>query len=113
MFQQQAKSIVPLLTLVALIALAAPVLAVDYGSMSTEELHRLRGSLRQAPAQQQEAFRAAWQERVRTMTPQEQSRYLGPANRPAAVGKKGPGQGQGRGQGRGQGQGAKRSGQRP
>lgn len=52
--------------------------AVDYSSMSTEELAELRGTMRNASQEEHAAFQHEWQNRVRQMTREERQRYLGP-----------------------------------
>lgn len=102
------KKIVPALFVFSL--LAAPVFAVtDYSSMSTEELAQLRGTMRDAPAEEWEAFHHEWQKRFQTMTREEQMKYSGP---PENAPRDGSGPGYGRGGGMGSGGGGGMGGKR-
>jgi hypothetical protein len=49
--------------------------AVDYGSMTTEELSQLRGTMRNATFGERNAFRQEWQKRVQSMTREEREKY--------------------------------------
>ncbi len=51
--------------------------AVDYSTMSTEELSRLRGTMQNATVEERNAFRQEWQKRMQNMTQEERQRYLG------------------------------------
>jgi hypothetical protein len=71
-------------------------LAVDYSQMSTDELLSLRGTLSGATAEERAAYRAAMQDRVQQMSPEEWTEYdLGPraGAGAAAGGGGGPGDG--------------------
>ncbi len=82
-------------------------LAVDFSQYSTEELAKMRGTLREASPEEREAFRQEWQKRMREMSPEERQRYAGPpANAPRDG--KGYKYGQGRGKGKGHGRGCRR-----
>ncbi len=49
------------------------VFAADYNTMSLDELSSLRGTV---PTQEREAFRSAFQEKMKYLTPEEQSKYM-------------------------------------
>ncbi len=52
--------------------LSAPAWAVtDYGSMTNEELAAMRGTMRDVSPEDQANFRAVWQERVKSMDPEQ------------------------------------------
>ena len=57
--------------------LISTAFAVDYSTMSTEELARLRGTMRNATVDERNAFRQEWQKRIQNMTQEERQRYLG------------------------------------
>ncbi len=89
------------MALVLLAALCPPAwAATDYSSMTTEELSKLRGTMRNASQEERNAFREEWQKRMHEMTQEERDRYLG---RPAPASSEGTGMGQGRGRGQGGG----------
>ncbi|WP_028989901.1 DUF1104 domain-containing protein [Thermithiobacillus tepidarius DSM 3134] len=50
--------------------------AADYRSMSTEELANMRGQVQTLPQTERNAFQQEWQNRVRSMSQEEQRRYL-------------------------------------
>lgn len=58
--------------------LSSVALATDYSKYSTEELSKMRGTLRNATQEEREAFRAEWQKRMQEMSPEERARYIGP-----------------------------------
>ncbi len=58
--------------LIMMTTLAASLFAVDYNSMSLDELSNLRGTV---PAQERESFRSAFQEKLKYLTPEEQAKY--------------------------------------
>lgn len=78
-------------------------MAADYGSMTTEELNALRGTMFNATEQERNAFRAEWQSRVREMTPEEHSQYMGKGNGPGKGKQKGGSKGKGYGKSQGGG----------
>ncbi|MGD2062126.1 MAG: hypothetical protein PVF51_00945 [Nitrospirota bacterium] len=49
--------------------------AADYSSYSTDELMALRGTLRDAPAEEREQFRTEVQKRIQEMSPEELAAY--------------------------------------
>lgn len=59
--------------LIMMITLATSLFAVDYNSMSVDELSNLRGSV---PSSEREVFRNAFQEKLKYLTPEEQSKYM-------------------------------------
>lgn len=80
--------------------LTIPAWGADYGGYSPEELAAMRGTMRNASAQERNAFRQEWQKRIRSMTQEERQQYMGrPANAPGGGSGYGYGQGRGRGQG--------------
>ncbi|OKY76738.1 MAG: hypothetical protein BM485_01315 [Desulfobulbaceae bacterium DB1] len=96
------SNIIP--ALVGIVFCGAPVFgATDYSAMSTEELAQMRGTMREAPAEEREAFHREWQQRFMNMTAEEQRKYGGP---PENAPRDGSGDGYGRGgQGMGPGSG--------
>jgi|GEM_PF-1165985 len=80
----------------ALLLGASQAMAADYSQMSTEELAAMRGTMQNATVEERNAFRNEWQKRIRTMSPEERSRYMGP---PGARNKSGYGSGGGYGHG--------------
>ncbi|MFZ5766885.1 MAG: DUF1104 domain-containing protein [Thermodesulfobacteriota bacterium] len=106
--QKKRTSIVTALLLLALAA--APAFAgPDYSTMSTDELNEMRGTMRDAPAEEREAFQREWQHRINTMTREERQKYSGP---PANAPRDGSGDGYGRGMGGGMGGGGMGGGRR-
>jgi hypothetical protein len=82
------------------------VWAADYSAMPTDELMELRGTMRDAPAEEHERFRIELQNRIQQMTAEERAAYgLGPqaGTGPGALGAPGamprPGPGSGFGDG--------------
>ncbi len=75
--------------------LGSVALATDYSKNSTEELHRMRGTMKNATQEEREAFRTEWQKRMREMSPEERARYMGPSEN-APRGSWGKGWGHGR-----------------
>ncbi|MEN8148038.1 MAG: DUF1104 domain-containing protein [Campylobacterota bacterium] len=59
-------------TLWMTLALAAMVMAADYGHMSTEEMMHMRGNV---PVEERAEFREEMQKRMQHMTPQERKKY--------------------------------------
>ncbi|MFW8600377.1 hypothetical protein ACOHYD_02725 [Desulfobacterota bacterium M19] len=52
--------------------------AADYQSMTTGELAAMRGTIQNEPSKvDREAFKAEWQKRVKSMTPDERAQYVG------------------------------------
>jgi len=58
--------------LIMMTTLAASLFAVDYDSMSLDELSNLRGTV---PVEQRESFRNSFQEKLKYLTPEEQAKY--------------------------------------
>ena len=80
--------------------------AVDYSTMSTEELSKLRGSMQTATPAERDAFHAEWSSRVDQMTPAERQEHMGPGEgmrRTDGSGEMGTGRGKGPGDGSGGG----------
>ena len=50
--------------------------ATDFSSMSTEDLAKMRGTLCTKTPEERDAFRAEWQKRMASMTPEERSKYM-------------------------------------
>ncbi len=74
--------------------------AADYSRYSTEELSRMRGTMKNASQEEREAFRQEWQKRMKELSPEERKAFGSPSNK----GGKGYHQGHGRGgHGRGHG----------
>lgn len=88
---------------VALLAISSQALAVDYTSMSTEELSKIRGTLYNATDEDRNAFRTEWQSRVSQMSPEDQAKYMGQGKGPGKGMQQGGGNGKGQGQGNGMG----------
>lgn len=57
--------------------IAVSLFATDYSSMSIDELSSLRGSV---PKQDRDAFKAAMQSKMQTLSPEERSSYKGIGN---------------------------------
>jgi len=93
--------------LASALMIGSSALAVDYSQYSTEELYKMRGTMRNATEEEREAFRTEWQKRMREMSPEERMQYRG---RPDNATRDGQGYQYGRGQGRGMGQGMRRGG---
>lgn len=62
----------------ALFTMYSHAWAADYGTMSTEELSRLRGSMHSASPADRGAFHAEWTNRLNQMTPAERQNYMEP-----------------------------------
>jgi hypothetical protein len=92
-------------TAVLSLAIAPSIVsAADYSAMPTDELMELRGTMRDAPVEEHEQFRAELRNRIQEMTAEERQTYgLGPratvAPDPADL----PGPGAGPGSGLGDG----------
>ncbi len=85
--------------LAALLVAAGSVFAVDYSSMSTEELKAMRGSV---PAEDRAAFQSEMQKRVSTMSAEERASMQKSKSGPAdGTGMKKGSMGSGGGQGMG------------
>lgn len=57
--------------------------ATDYSAMTNEELAAKRGSMKQAPVEERNAFQNEWQNRVQKMSPEERQKAVGqPENAP-------------------------------
>jgi len=93
------------LAMCCLLMTAGAAWAVDYTSMSTEDLSRMRGTLNNASPTEWDAFHAEWQKRIGQMTPEQRQQYVGPG--------RGRGLAMGRGMGRGMGWGAPPTGGTP
>ena len=57
---------------------AASALATDYSSYSMDELSKMRGTMRDLPAEERNQFRNEWQKRINEMPVEERSKYTGP-----------------------------------
>ncbi len=86
------------LAICCLVMVAGAAWAVDYSSMSTEDLNRMRGTLYNANQTEWNAFHAEWQKRLGQMTPEQRQQYMGPG-RGMGMGRGGMGGGMGRGRG--------------
>jgi hypothetical protein len=78
-----------------------PASAADYSAMTTEQLGALRGTMYNSPAQEQEAFRSAWLNRVEQMSEAEKQQYLRSGSGRGMGNRDGSGIGDGSGRGRG------------
>ena len=70
--------------------------ATDYSTFSTDELMAMRGTLRDAPAEEREQFRTEVHKRIQQMSQEELATYgFGPrpGMAPGAIGRPGPGGG--------------------
>lgn len=65
--------------------------ANDYSNYSIEELAKMRGTLRNTTQEEKDAFREAWQEKLRSLNPEKRQTYT----------RRGLGSGQRRGNGNG------------
>ncbi len=94
-------------------------LATDFSQYSTEELSKMRGTMREATQEEREAFRQEWQKRLKEMSPEERRQYVGPPVNAPRDGQgykyrqsrkegKGRGQEMGRGKGMGRGRGCRK-----
>ncbi len=90
--------------------------AVDYSSMSTEELSKLRGTMQSASQADRDAFHAEWSNRFNQMTPAERENYMsqgtgmGTSRGSGHTGNMDHGNGSGSGNGMGRGGGSGTSG---
>lgn len=111
------------LTFLALCFISSYAWAVDYTSMSTAELSKIRGTMQTASQADRDAFHAEWTSRVDQMTTSEKQEYMGagqgmgngtgqhagpgdgsgPGNGTATGNGNGPGDGTGMGNGNGRG----------
>ena len=57
--------------------LISSAFAVDYSTVSTEELANLRGKMQNATVEERNAFQNEWQKRIQNMTQEERQKYLG------------------------------------
>jgi hypothetical protein len=88
-----------------LLFLSGTGVGAEYRQMTTQELSDLRGTMYNASQQERDAFRAAWTERIKQMTPEEKQRYLVPGGGTGKGNRSGNGIGDGTGRGRGGGSG--------
>lgn len=88
-------------TILALCLLSATTAwaAADYSAMTNDELAAKRGTIRNATAEERNAFHNEWQKRVQQMSPEERQQAV---NRPANAPQDGSGRKQGQGKGSGQ-----------
>lgn len=91
--------------------LSLPAFATtDYSGMSNEELAAKRGTMRDAPPDDQDAFRAEWRERVNAMSVEERQSAVGrPENAPQDGAGRQYRQGGGKGYSHGAGRGCKQN----
>jgi hypothetical protein len=76
-----------------LVLLAVSAWAVDYSSMSTDDLSKMRGTMYNASPEEWSAFHAEWHKRLGQMTTEQRQQYMG----------RGWGMGKGKGMRRGMG----------
>lgn len=73
--------------------LITPAWAMDYSSMSTEELARMRGTNQNLSPEEHAEFQKEWQERIRKMSQTERQKYIGkPENAPQVPSASKPGE---------------------
>lgn len=96
----------------ALTLLAGNAISADYGSMTTQELSKLRGTMYSASQEDRDGFRTEWNKRIDAMTAEEKEQYLGPGGGRGKGNRNQAGLGDGRGRGRGGGQGSGQGGGR-
>ncbi|MCX5717073.1 MAG: DUF1104 domain-containing protein [Nitrospirae bacterium] len=63
--------------IIGLAMLAMSAFAVDYSTMTTEELAKLRGKMQNVTVEERNAFQNEWQKRIQTMTQEDNQKYLG------------------------------------
>src|SRR5574340_1084178 len=63
--------------IIGLAMLALSAFAVDYSTMTTEELAKLRGKMQNAAVEERNAFKNEWQKRIQSMTQEDRQKYLG------------------------------------
>lgn len=97
-------------TALFLLCLPAAGMGAEYQGMTTPELSKLRGTMYSASQEERDAFRAAWQERVNQMTPEEKQQYIGSGGGMGPGNRSGAGLGDGTGRGRGGSSGANGAG---
>jgi hypothetical protein len=61
----------------AVLLTAGSIMAADFSNLTTEELNKKRGTMWNATAEEREAFRYEWQERIQNMTQEERQKYMG------------------------------------
>ena len=65
-------------TVIGLSLMSMPVFAAtDYSTMTNEEMAQMRGTMRNAATEDQETFRAEWQNRVNSMSQVERESAVG------------------------------------
>ena len=69
------KQAVFLLSTAIILLFSTQVYALDYPSMSNDELHDLRGAIRNAPPEEQERYRKEWQIRLDKMSKEEKAHF--------------------------------------
>ena len=57
--------------------LASSAFGVDYSTMPTEELSKIRGAMQNATTEERNAFQQEWQKRIQDMTQEERQEYAG------------------------------------
>ena len=71
------KRILMLTLATAVLLSAGSILAADFSQYSTEELHKMRGTMQNVTQQERETFRTEWQKRIQNMTQEERQKYMG------------------------------------
>lgn len=89
--------------ILGLTLLSASAWASDYSTYTTEELHGMRGSMRENSEEERNAFRYEWQKRMREMPVEERGKYVGP---PEDAPRDGSGQGKQMNKSQGENQGS-------
>ncbi len=64
--------------------------ASDYSNYSIDELAKMKGSLKNATQEERNAFRSAWQEKIRSLSPGERQTYTR-GGQGSGVGRRGSG----------------------
>jgi hypothetical protein len=57
--------------------LVATAFAVDYSTMTIEELAKLRGKMQNVTVEERNAFQNEWQKRIQTMAQEDRQKYIG------------------------------------
>ncbi len=72
----KAKTLKTIIAAGAILFATSAFAATDYSSYSLQDLAKMRGTMMQKSQEERDAFRAAWQEKMRNATPEERQTYM-------------------------------------
>jgi Spy/CpxP family protein refolding chaperone len=71
------KHVMMMMRSAVMLAASVPASATDYSRLSNDDLARMRGTMRNASAEERSAYRDEWQKRVASMRPEERQALTG------------------------------------